>query len=193
MAGRTIKTNLTEQLGLHIPLIQAPMAGGATTPELVAAVSNAGALGSLGGAYLPPAELEKNIRQIKRLTARPFVVNLFSPSSDPVLSPKQIEAAIEATNIYREELGLAEPHLEPPFSPNFRDQFDVILAERPAVFSFTFGIPDQKFLAECRKPQNSYFRHSNNAGRGPGARKSRCIRNCRAGCGSGSAARQLLT
>lgn len=150
MAGRTIKTNLTEQLGLHIPLIQAPMAGGATTPELVAAVSNAGALGSLGGAYLPPAELEKNIRQIKRLTARPFVVNLFSPSSDPVLSPKQIEAAIEATNIYREELGLAEPHLEPPFSPNFRDQFDVILAERPAVFSFTFGIPDQKFLAECR-------------------------------------------
>jgi nitronate monooxygenase len=150
MATKTIRTNLTNRLGLIAPLIQAPMAGGATTPGLVAAVSNAGALGSLGGAYLAPAELERNIRQIKRLTDCPFAVNLFSPSRDPMLTPAQIEAAVSATRTYREELGLAVPSLVPPFSQDFESQFSVILAERPAVFSFTFGIPDQKFLAECR-------------------------------------------
>jgi len=150
MATKTIRTNLTDRLGLAAPLIQAPMAGGATTPELVAAVSNAGALGSLGGAYLSPAELENNIRQIKRLTTRPFAVNLFAPCPDPILTPAQIEAAVVATKTYREELGLTIPRLEAPFSQNFEDQFSVILAERAAVFSFTFGIPDRKFLAECR-------------------------------------------
>jgi nitronate monooxygenase len=84
------RRDLIAQLGLKGPLIQAPMAEGATTPELVAAVSNAGALGSLGGAYLSPAELESSIRQIKRLTQRPFAVNLFAPCADPILSEAQI-------------------------------------------------------------------------------------------------------
>jgi nitronate monooxygenase len=45
------------------PIIQAPMAGGATTPELVAAVSNAGGLGSLGAGYLSPAEIHEAIKK----------------------------------------------------------------------------------------------------------------------------------
>ena len=145
------KTDLLSRLNLRGPLIQAPMAGGATTPELVAAVSNAGALGSLGGAYLNPAELESSIRQIKTHTDRPFAVNLFSPCVDPLLSEDQIRAAINATKSYRQKLGIPDPNLRPPFSHNFEDQFAVILRERPAVFSFTFGLPNDRFLEQCRK------------------------------------------
>src|ERR671919_558621 len=66
-------TELTERLGIRYPIVQAPMAG-ATTPELVAAVSNAGGLGSLGAALLPPDELRRSIGEIRRLTDRPFNV-----------------------------------------------------------------------------------------------------------------------
>ena len=145
------RTDLVAHLGLQGPLIQAPMAGGATTPELVAAVSNAGALGSLGGTYLAPAELEKAIRQIKALTQRPFAVNLFARPPQPTPSEAQIEAALSATESYRRELGLPEPKLRPPFMPDFEQQFAVILSERPAVFSFTFGLLDEGLLQECRR------------------------------------------
>jgi nitronate monooxygenase len=105
----------------------------------------------LGGAYLAPAELEKAIRRIKALTRGPFAVNLFAPSPEPVLSEAQIRAAIDATRVYREELGLPDPSFAPPFGQKFEDQFSVVLRERPAVFSFTFGIPDREVLKECRE------------------------------------------
>ena len=59
MAG--LDTSVARLLGTRYPIVQAPMAGGFTTPELVAAVSNAGALGSLGAAILPPDELRDAI------------------------------------------------------------------------------------------------------------------------------------
>jgi nitronate monooxygenase len=127
------------------------MAGGATTPELVASVCNAGALGSLGGAYLNPVELTAAIRRIKALTDRPFAVNLFAPTSEPILSDHQIEVALSATRSYRRELGIGDPAVQAPYSQNFQEQFSVVLDERPAVFSFTFGIPDLAFLEECRR------------------------------------------
>ena len=149
MDTMTNKPTLAVRLGLQSPIIQAPMAGGATTAELVAAVSSAGALGSLGGAYLDPADLASAIRQIKTRTARPFGVNLFAPAPEPVLSEKQVQAALRATQNYRRELGLPEPALNPPFSQNFADQFSVVLEERPAVF--TFGLLERRLLDECRK------------------------------------------
>ncbi len=60
------------------PIVRAPMGGGPTTPELVAAVSNAGGLGSLAGAYLTPDQIARAIRRVRALTGKPFNVNLFS-------------------------------------------------------------------------------------------------------------------
>ena len=57
-----------QQLGIAHPIILAPMAGGAGTPELVAAVSNAGGLGSFGGAYSTPQQILDAARQIRALT-----------------------------------------------------------------------------------------------------------------------------
>jgi nitronate monooxygenase len=146
-----MRAGLTARLGLVGPLILAPMAGGASTPELAAAASNTGALGSLGGAYLNPVELEKVIRKTAQLTSRPFAVNLFAPVAEPELKEKQIQAAVAATRSYRRDLGLPDPTLKPPYCPRFEEQFAVILNERPAVFSFTFGVIDRQLLAECRK------------------------------------------
>jgi nitronate monooxygenase len=117
------------------------MAGGFTTPELVAAVSEAGALGSLAGAMLSLDELRGSIAAIRRLTKRPFAVNLFAP-----LTPATADAAaLAATNAvlrpFRDELGLLEPEAppSPPQQGHVDAQLDVLAAERVPVFSFTFG------------------------------------------------------
>ena len=64
-----------ECLGIEVPVLQAPI-GSASSPELVAAVSNAGGLGMLAGTWLTPAELRDAILKIKQSTAKPFAVNL---------------------------------------------------------------------------------------------------------------------
>lgn len=109
-------TRLTTLLGIDLPIVQAPMAGW-TPPALVAAVSEAGALGSLGGARMAPADLRDAIRAVKALTSRPFGVNLFAPA------------------------GTMPGRATPPFT--YGEQLEVVLEERVPVFSFTFGIaPD---------------------------------------------------
>ena len=66
------QTVLTERIGIRYPIIQAPMAGGPGTPQLVAAVSNAGGLGTLAGSYLHPEPLRQAIAEVRTLTDRPF-------------------------------------------------------------------------------------------------------------------------
>jgi nitronate monooxygenase len=67
-AFMTLETRVTQALKIQHPVVQAPMAGGPTTPELVAAVSNAGGLGSLGAAYLSPNTLREQVWEIRRRT-----------------------------------------------------------------------------------------------------------------------------
>lgn len=64
---------------LEVPLIGAPMAGGPTTPELVAAVSNAGGLGMLAAGYFDEKQLADAVAQTRALTDAAFGVNLFVP------------------------------------------------------------------------------------------------------------------
>jgi len=70
-----MKTALCDRLGIDIPIIQAPM-GGAVGPEIAAAVSDAGALGALAPWFLDEPALRKELRDTRRLTTRPFLVNL---------------------------------------------------------------------------------------------------------------------
>ncbi|MGZ4135725.1 MAG: nitronate monooxygenase, partial [Tumebacillaceae bacterium] len=58
------QNRVTEMLGIEYPILLGPMAGGTSTPQLVAAVSNAGGLGSFGGGYLTPEQLRQAIREI---------------------------------------------------------------------------------------------------------------------------------
>src|SRR5450432_394770 len=78
---------------LKIPIVLAPMASGATTPELVAAVSNAGGLGCLGCAMHAPSAIERDVAKIRTLTSRPFAINLFVLEELPPPDPAVIGVA----------------------------------------------------------------------------------------------------
>jgi nitronate monooxygenase len=133
---------LARRLGIDHPIILAPMAGGPSTPDLVAAVSEAGALGSLGAGYLTPEAIRTNIREIRARTSRPFAVNLFIPDpSSRRPTDAEVQAASAALEPFRRELKLSgAPTLGP--LPDFAAQLAVLKEERVPIFSFTFGSLD---------------------------------------------------
>lgn len=145
------QTDFTALVDIRYPIIQAGMAGGLTTPELVAAVSNAGGLGTLGAGYLPPETLGREIDEVSMRTDQPFAVNLFVPSAaEP--SPSEIEQMKDYLQPIRSSLGITDvmPQLT-AYGPSFEAQMEVVLAKRVPVFSFTFGIPDQSILQALRQ------------------------------------------
>lgn len=135
---------LLKTLNLTYPIVQAPMAGGATTPELIAAVSNFGGLGSLGAGTTAPAKIQEQIQQIRALTDKPFAVNLM------VLSEAEsttFNAPIpEWLQVYYEEQGI---ELTLPKNPAqlFEAQLQVLLDNPVPVASFTFGIISKEQVA----------------------------------------------
>jgi nitronate monooxygenase len=125
------ETPLTRLLGVSLPIVQAAMAGGPSTPRLAAAVSGAGGLGSVAGAALSPEDLRAAIRETRALTDEPFAVNLFAP-----LPPPSDERVAEWAALLQQEPALPSP---PPWS--FDNQLAVLAEEQVRIFSFTFGIP----------------------------------------------------
>lgn len=138
-------TKITELLKINLPLIQAPMAGGATTPELVATVSNAGGLGSLAAGYLSADEMHKAIKQIRTMTKKPFALNLFIPEKHHV-TDEQMERARKAVQASCQELNFNVSPVKPPYAPSFDEQMNVILEENIPILSFTFGILPTKWI-----------------------------------------------
>jgi nitronate monooxygenase len=142
-------TRVAELLGTRYPIVQAPMAGGFTTPELVASVSNAGGLGSMAAALLAPEELRDAISAVRRLTDKPFAVNLFAPLPSTDVDEEAVAAMSAVLAPLRTELGLPEPEARPsPPPPDVADLVSVIAEERVPVLSFTFGIPPFEAVKE---------------------------------------------
>ncbi len=138
-------TKLLSLLDISFPLLLAPMAGGICTPTLAATVSNHGGLGSIGGGYLAPEQLEKQIQETQKLTNHPFNVNLFIPSL-PVIDQQAIASMQKKLNQFRRELGIPE-QASCVFPPNqFEQQLEVVLAYKIPVFSFTFGLLSSHYM-----------------------------------------------
>src|SRR5579884_1746381 len=96
MTRNVLRTRICDILGIEYPILLAgmgPTAGGgrgsAATAELVAAVSNAGGLGVLGGAGFAPDALRAEIRRIREMTDKPFGVDLLFPTN----AVRPVEAA----------------------------------------------------------------------------------------------------
>ena len=140
--------HLCKTLGMEHPIIQAPMAGGLVTPELVAAVSNAGGLGSYPGGYVTPDALNSGIKKIKELTDRPFSVNLFIPEKSPAAAPSP--RVVQKLSEMAAEVGAAGPGAPAKESYTFEDQLAVVLDNDVPVFSFTFGMPDASQIEMLR-------------------------------------------
>ena len=135
----SLQTVLTRRLGLQHPIIQAPLAGGGDTPDLVAAVAEAGALGFIGAAYLTPPQIAEAARAVRARTARPFGINLFAPLPAPLELP-DASPALERVAPFYAELGLAPPSIPASASGTFDDQLRAALESGASVFSFTFGV-----------------------------------------------------
>jgi nitronate monooxygenase len=142
--------SLLARLRITHPIIQAPMAGGGTTPAMVAAVSEAGGLGTAAGAYLSAAQLTAILREVRERTRQPFAVNLFAPLATPA-APDDPARALAPITRYHAELGLAAPTLPAPVPADFAELFPVVLESGAAAFSFTFGIPPAGALAAARE------------------------------------------
>ena len=141
---------LLRRLGIAHPILLAPMAGSGGTPELAAAVSNAGGLGAWGGAYAKPEEIAATIRLMRQLTARPFNINLFAGGYEPdrKIDPQPMLEIVTAAHA---KLGLSPPLLPPVPQRPFDAQLEAVLEERPPVFSFTFGMPSPAQIAALKQ------------------------------------------
>lgn len=138
-------TKLTELLNITYPIIQAPMAGGYTTPELIANVCNAGGLGSLGAGYMKPDNIRLAIRRIRELTDKPFNVNLFIP--EPHAATEE-QIALMQNKIMEVRTAFLK-QLNPvklPYIQSFNEQIAAIIEEQVPVFSFTFGMLADKWI-----------------------------------------------
>lgn len=143
-----MRTTLTDGIGIEHPIIQAPMAGGGDTPELVAAVCEAGGLGSIGGAYLTPCQILGSAQKVRTLTERPFGVNLFAPMQ--AAERTDTMAAISLVTPFYEELGLPKPDAPKASEFIFEEQLTAALETGARVFSFTFGIPPQAVIEAAK-------------------------------------------
>lgn len=137
---------------LRVPIIAAPMAGGPSTPELVAAVGNAGGLGFLAGGYKTREALAADIDRTRQLTERPFGVNLFVPTpSHPARDARAVAAYAGALSGLARELGVALPEVIWTDTDQWDDKLALLMEARPAVVSFTFGVPDAAVVARMRE------------------------------------------
>jgi len=148
------QTKATEILGIQYPILQGPFGGNLSSVQLVSTVSNAGGLGGYGAYTLSPQELSDIDRQLKVATDKPYNINLWVSDTDAVggiVSDDQFQRAQELFKPYFDELGIALPEKPAPFKTRFENQVEVILHQRPPVFSFMFGIPSADILEQCHK------------------------------------------
>jgi nitronate monooxygenase len=135
-----IATDFSKRLGLRLPLIQAPMAGGPSSPELVAAASAAGALGSFGFAYTQPEEMKRQVARVRAKTDRPLNINLFVAELPAAIEAASQRGALEAVAGYYAELGLPAPApVLPPYAPDLEAQLAAVADLRPSVLTTHFG------------------------------------------------------
>ena len=93
-----LQTRVCDLLGIQLPIFQAGMSS-YTTPELVAAVSNAGGLGIIGGLSREPDQLREEIREVRELTSRPFGVNHVVSQLDPDAIDVTIELRVPVLSL----------------------------------------------------------------------------------------------
>ncbi|GHJ98799.1 oxidoreductase [Streptomyces sp. Y2F8-2] len=132
------------------PIVQAPMAGGASVPQLAAAVSEAGGLGFLAAGYKTADGMYQEIKQLRGLTHRPFGVNVFMPQPE-YADPAAVEVyanqlAGEAT-WYETELGDRDSGRDDGYDAKLA----VLLDDPVPVVSFHFGVPAPDVLASLRR------------------------------------------
>ncbi|MDM5192720.1 nitronate monooxygenase family protein [Bacillus hominis] len=150
VGGKMMFTSrVTEILQVKNPIIQAGMAGTITTPNLVAAVSNGGGLGTLGAGYMSPEQIREAIYKIRELTDKPFGVNLLL-AKEVQIEEEKVKRAKELLSGVNRELGIEEEDvLKLPTS--YKEQLQVLLEEKVPVVSFAFQTLEQEEIDALKR------------------------------------------
>jgi len=129
---------------LSHPIVQAPLAGGPSTPALTGAVCEAGGLGFLAAGYRDSTAVRSDIEELRSLTSRPFGLNLFAPpgpAADPVALDRYAEELSGEAERYGVELG-APRHDD----DGWEAKLELAADERVPVLSVTFGCPERSVV-----------------------------------------------
>lgn len=134
---------------LSEPIVQAPLAGGVSTPELTAAVSSAGGLGFLAAAYKTVETVRQEIETLRSLTTKPFGVNMLAslgPASDPAPIESYAATLQSEAQHYGAEVG--SPRHD---DDDFTRKIELACEEHVAIVSFTFGCPERAVVARLQQ------------------------------------------
>ena len=136
-------------LETRIPIIQAPMAG-FTTPELVAAVSDAGAIGSFGFAYSNAEKIDSDLSEARKLTNKPINSNFFVFSEQHAPSDKDCKIANDVLENLSLTVSIPYQPLSAPFFPSLEHQLEPIWKHKPEFLTFHFGLPPKHILQRAQ-------------------------------------------
>lgn len=142
---------IVQRIGLQLPVIQAPMAG-TSTPALAAAVTNAGALGSISVGAVDAQKAGEMITATKALTDGPFNVNVFThqpAKADPARERGWTQALRPLFAAYDAEPPAALSEIYTSFNVD-EAMLETLIAARPAVVSFHFGLPPARFIQRLK-------------------------------------------
>lgn len=134
---------------LAVPIVLAPLGGGPSTPQLTAAVSDAGGLGITASAYLTAEQADKILAETRALTARPFGVNVFAPVAGP--APEDLYAGyVEDLRAWAKNRGadIGEPRYS---DDDWTAKLELLLRDPVAVVTFAFGCPEADTLGRLRE------------------------------------------
>ncbi|MBN9522933.1 nitronate monooxygenase [bacterium] len=148
--GRLVNPFL-HRIGIDLPIVQAPMAG-VSTPEMAAAVSNAGGLGSIGVGPIDAEPARQMIAAVRAKTDRPFNVNVFCSRPAVANAPREAAWLARLAPEFARYGATPPPHLTEIYQSFLTDdaKLAVLVAERPAVVSFHFGLPARERIAALR-------------------------------------------
>ncbi len=132
---------------LRLPIVQAPMAGGPSTPALAIAVDRAGGFGFLAAGYLTPERLQQDVRAVRSQVPR-FGVNIFVGGDEPA-DTERVEKYAARLHAEAERAGveLGQPLFD---DDRFDEKIEILLKEPVSVVSFTFGRPPARVVEELR-------------------------------------------
>ncbi len=133
-----LPTELMQKLGIHHPIVLGPMMG-VGTPEMVAAVTNLGGLGSFAASALNGDGIRTIVASIREKTQGPFNINLFVQETLQPTEP-ELQKAFVLLNPIRAKLGLAPATPLAAYCEDFRAQLEVLIELKLPVVSFTFGL-----------------------------------------------------
>lgn len=146
-------TSPLTNLGVGLPVLAAPMAGGPTTPAMVIAASRAGSLGFLAAGYKSAEQTQAEIAAVRDASI-PFGVNVFAPNPVPIDVESYRRYAV-AMQREADRFGITLPADPIDDDDAFEAKIDLLTSDPVPIVSFTFGLPADSVIRALQKAGTS--------------------------------------